>query len=143
MQVRYAARFEQGPRALPAWRRWIGDRLGIDYVDHVIAVFLEFRDFDLSAELSHVSRLKGLEELYLTSSKVTDKELANLAGLHRLRKLDLSGTEVTDRGMTNLEGLGQLEFLNLSQTVVGDAGLAHLRDLRGLQDLLLDDTRVG
>ena len=97
---------------MPAWRRWIGDRLGIDYVDHVSAVILEFRDFDLSAELGHVGRLKGLEGLYLTSSNVTDEGLANIAGLRRLRKLDLSGTGVTDRGMTCLEGLAQLEFLD-------------------------------
>src|SRR4051812_45753588 len=139
-QAQYAAHFEQGPRALPAWRRWIGDRLGIDYVDHVIAVFLEYRDFDLSSELSHVGRLKGLEELYLTCSQVTDEGLANIDSLHSLRKLDLSSTEVTDRGMAHLEGLRRLESLMLSQTRVGDAGLAHLENLRHLQNLHLDDT---
>jgi len=56
-------------------------------------------------------------------------------GLKQLQELELSSTRVTDAGLEHLEGLTQLKYLNLVGTAVTAAGFHHLKRLSGLQEL--------
>ena len=49
--------------------------------------------------------------------------MANLKDMKGLRELDLAYTSVTDAGLANLKEMTALQKLNLSGTGVTDAGL--------------------
>jgi internalin A len=74
---------------------------------------------------------------------ITDAELKELKKLRNLQSLNLSGTRVTDAGLKTLKDLASLQSLDLVGTRVTDAGLKDLKDLKSLRVLLLDRTRVS
>jgi hypothetical protein len=100
------------------------------------------------------SRLKALNELYLSDTQVTDAGLKELArsdgGLKALATLSLGNTQVTDAGLKELarsdSGLKALDTLELSGTPVTDAGLKELSrpdsGLKALSTLYLHRTPV-
>jgi hypothetical protein len=128
------------PKAKPWWPRWLVDRVGVDYFDHVVRVAFTERGTD--GELLQVGHLRKLQELYLRESSVTDAGLTQIKGLSSLRVLDLVRTPVTDAGLKHLKSLTRLEELWLGDTKIGDAGLAHLKGLARLEMLVLGNTRV-
>jgi hypothetical protein len=77
--------------------------------------------------LAYLARLSHLEELYLADNPLTDAGLAHLADLERLRFLSLAGTNVSDEGLKQLSGLKQLVRLDLPGTKVTNAGVAELQ----------------
>ena len=157
------------PSRSPAWLKWLADRLGLDYVSHVIHVDLVGVGPDgpsTGAELDQVVHLKQIEQLELWESSVNDARLAGLKGLTRLRSLGLHKTRVGDKGLANLKGLPalrslwlnrsavtdawvgtpedrtDLEALALWKTSVTDAGLVHLKGLINLKRLILAETQI-
>ncbi len=95
----------------------------------------------LGTGLKHLSGLKSLERLHLTSTHVGDKELAYLLDLPNLKSLSLEGTPVTDAGMVHVGKMTNLERLSLN-SAVGDEGLSHLNNLTGLRSLILKNPAV-
>ena len=92
--------------------------------DDLQALFL----YDVGNEaLTWLSRLNGLQELYLSNSSTTDEGLKELACLSGLRRLYIYHTEITDEGLENLCALKGLRWLTLSGTHVTDEGLAAFR----------------
>jgi hypothetical protein len=93
------------------------------------------------ADLVQVKWIRGLTELNLSETQVTDAGLAHLKGLP-LSYLALARSEVGDTGLAYLQGMRTLGTLDLSGTRVTDAGLAYLKGLHRLHILLLSDTRI-
>ncbi len=57
---------------------------------------LTFRGIELKdADLKHLSKLRGLRHLFLTSKTIGDEGMEHLAGLANLRSLELHITQVT------------------------------------------------
>ena len=91
------------------------------------------------AGMTHVSRMKALEELDLSETQVTGKGLTRLQTLTRLRKLSLpAGAD--DAALANLVVLPDLDELNLAFTEVSDHGLKQLQKLKGLRRLVLPNS---
>jgi hypothetical protein len=120
----------------------LAGRLGIDYFDEVVEIFLPGRlsDSDL-ALVGHFSRLERLDWIG-SHPAVTDAGLAHLSGITKLEELNLSGTDITDAGLAHLSRLIKLEELNLSGADITDAGLVHLRGMAGLKKLDLSGTWI-
>jgi|GEM_PF-3689992 len=91
------------------------------------------RDCDLSA----LSGLTGLQNLYLDNTQVSD--VSALSGLTGLQRLFLDNTHVSD--VSALSGLTGLQRLYLYNTQVSD--VSALSGLTGLQTLFLDNTQVS
>src|SRR4029077_4794720 len=71
--------------------------------------------------LARLVKLTSLQELDLTSTKVSDAALIHLDGLTRLQSLDLTSTQITDAGLDHLAGLTNLQSIDLTGTKVTDA----------------------
>jgi len=76
---------------------------------------------------------RGLHELTLRGSRVTDARLAVLAKLPSLESLSLDSDSMTDRGLACIEKLAHLETLWLRGSQISDAGLVHLEHLPALK----------
>ena len=116
----------------PQWRRWLGDRLGTDFFEDVVDVYLGLRSKD--AGMESVGRLDRLEHL-VVGDQLSDAGLVHLRGLTRLKTLYLESYAITGAGLKNLEGLTRLERLDFCFVPVDDAGLAHLKGLSSLKAL--------
>jgi hypothetical protein len=79
------------------------------------------------AMLSHVSKLRNLEQLNVRVSRITDKGLGSLVSLPRLRSLDLTQTRVTDDGLRLLAGSRSLRTVHVALTQVTQKGIAEVR----------------
>ena len=84
---------------------------------------------------------RGLKQLLLGITGVTEAGLADVGTLTELTNLQFGGTAVTDDGLKHLRGLTKLGTLAVSQHVT-DAGLVHLLPLTGLRYLILLNTAV-
>lgn len=93
------------------------------------------------AGMTYVAEARGLEELLLRRSQVTDAGMESVAELTCLELLWPSRL-ITDDGLESLQRLTGLKTLLLSSTQVSDAGLAHLTGLANLELLYLNDTQV-
>ncbi len=89
-----------------------------------------------------VSQLLSLRELSIRDCLVTDIGLASLRRLRHLQRLDASGTKITNRGLTYVAAMPTLECLRIARTSIGDDGLAYLKVLISLKSLDLSHTRV-
>src|SRR5262249_17953896 len=84
--------------SVPIWApKWLLDRFGIDYFDHVAAVSLQGLEPNrLMIQVGHFDRLEMLE---LVGQPLSDAELAHISQLNHLKNLDLGWTKVTDAGL--------------------------------------------
>ena len=81
-----------------------------------------------------------LDRGYQAFLNVTD---ADLAFLNRgVRNLCLGHTAVTDAGLEQVHECAQLQWLDLSFTAAGDAGLARFAAAEKLEQLNLEQTRI-
>jgi Leucine rich repeat/Leucine Rich repeat len=128
------------PNPRPWAPPWLLRRLGRDFFGDIVYVDLMDRGSD--EIMVAVGHLRGVEELVLTGSEVTDVGLCQIRGLTRLRILELSNTRVSDVGMSYLRDLLNLERLDLRETKVTDRGLGHLQKLTRLEELNLDLDKI-
>ena len=87
-------------------------------------------------DLSPLSSLTGLQQLSVSSTRVSD--LSPLSSLTKLQQLSISSSLVKD--LTSLSSLTELQLLQVSETHVND--LSPLRGLTELQQLYLSRTKV-
>ena len=125
-----------GPRPGPLWLR---SRLGDEYFDTVIGVFLTGRWEDGSAEevrqnVQLVGELPNLRVLSLEKSPVTDDALAAVAGQTDLVYFWLDDTQISDAGLVHLRRMQRLKYLYIRNSRVTDAGIEALkRDLPNMR----------
>ncbi len=93
--------------------------------------------------VNHLAPLTQLGQLHLASLNVTDAGLAALKGMTRLHTLELEDTRIGDDGLPRIADLKSLDGLDLSGTRITDAGLAHLKTLRRLENVKLNRTKVS
>ena len=79
------------------------------------------------ADLEGIVHLTGLEELYLSGTRLTDGALNRIASLTNLKRLYLYQTDITDGGLAYLLHLPALVSLTSSGNAITEAGLAALR----------------
>jgi hypothetical protein len=77
--------------------------------------------------LVHLKHLTGLQELDLSSTRITDAGLVHLEQLTGLQTLGLRDTEVSVGGLVHLKPLVNLRFVDLSLTKVDDFAAQDLR----------------
>ncbi|MFO1094970.1 MAG: hypothetical protein U0992_16935 [Planctomycetaceae bacterium] len=94
------------------------------------------------AGLQHLLSLRGLTQLDLIATPITDNGLQTVAELTQVQSLNLDSTRITDAGLARLAGLQSLTQLGLRDTAISDAGLAHLSGLTSLYSLNLANTRI-
>jgi len=94
------------------------------------------------ADLPLLAQARGLRELSLAGTQITDQGAEALAALTRLTHLNLARTQVGNATLAALARLTELRELNLDKTQVTDPGLARLASLKNLERLYLSDTQV-
>jgi internalin A len=99
-------------------------------------------DGTTDAGMTRLGRLKKLQWLGLSYTKVSDDGLRVVAGFDRLETLDL-GELTTDAGLAHLKGLKRLKDLHLQKASISDAGLVVVGQLEDLSFLSLDSTKVS
>ena len=105
---------------------------------------LTLSDTDFSdADAPFISRLKRIERLYLTRTRIGDQAIASLVACERIENLGLAWTAVSDASAERLAQLSALKNLVLSGTQFTDAGLLPLARLQRLQTLWLDDNAIS
>lgn len=82
--------------------------------------------------LDGIEKLKTLEELDLTDTKVNDDSLDHLAALSKLRTLNLTSTFITNAAFPKLARIPKLEHLILDRTNVSGVGSSSLRRVKKL-----------
>jgi Leucine-rich repeat (LRR) protein len=82
--------------------------------------------------LSHLAKLKSLEELELGGDKMTDAGLQHLAELPRLEYLLLWG-RFSDAGIAHLKKLPALRTVNINIEQFGNLGMRHLSECPRLE----------
>jgi len=92
--------------------------------------------------LKELKEIKGLGELFLGNTRITDAGLKELKELPNLSSLDLNNTKTTNAGLQELKGLPNLSILSLCNTNVTDAGLKELKEIKKLSVLDLGYTQV-
>jgi hypothetical protein len=88
-----------------------------------------------AVELSQMEKIQpnDLQALYLY--EIADDDLESIAHLTGLEELYLSGTRLTDAALRGIHRLSNLKRIYLYQTVITDLGLVHLARLPGLKGL--------
>ncbi len=94
------------------------------------------------AGIQHVTRLTGLQRLYLNDIPVTNKAMESIAKLTKLDVLSLRNTSIDDSGILPLKALKRLRVLNLAKTGISNESLKQIQDLHELDTLVLVDTKV-
>jgi hypothetical protein len=133
-----------GRNALPFWKKWIADRIGVDYVGNVIFVQIVTTADDPVGQraLVSLSALGGVETLNLVGPEVTDATLEDLRPLKQVKSLMIQNCRVTNAGMSHLAALPQLETLYINGVPIRDDCVVFLSRLAGLRNLSLFRTEV-
>ncbi len=88
--------------------------------------------------LAEVSKMNGLEELFLRLDHITDKGIMQLSSLKNLKYLSLDRClKVTDRCLDTLESMKTLERLSLAKTAISEAGVRRVSKWKNLKVLSL------
>ena len=88
--------------------------------DDLQSIFLYNCDDTIMSQIAH---LTGLQELYLSDTKITDQGLALLRPLMSLQRISIYHTSVGDKGLLNLALLPGLKWLTCSGTDATEEGL--------------------
>ncbi len=83
------------------------------------ALFLYNCDDDILANIVH---LKGLQELYLSDTRISDQGLALLRPLVSLQRVSIYHTAISDKGIFNLVAIPRLKWLTCSGTNATEDG---------------------
>lgn len=84
----------------------------------------------------------NLRVLYLSNTPLDDKGLERLVECKGIHDLFLDGTKITDAGLASLTNLPNLEELFLANTAITDSGIQHICKLARLRALDVHGTRV-
>ena len=85
----------------------------------------------------HFAGMHNLEDVCVSSDRITGSGLVHLTGLTRLKKLLVHGW-ATDASLKHISKLDRLEFLGASEVAqITDSGLAHIAQLHNLRFLHL------
>lgn len=91
-----------------------------------------------------LARAESLEEIAISSDKLSSAALQVLARLPSLRSLQIHrGPRIGDEGLRSLSKCVNLRELYLRGTSITDAGLSHIGSLPHLWSLVLDDTGIS
>lgn len=77
--------------------------------------------------LSHISHLTGLQELYLSDTQITDNGITQLRALKTLQRVSIYHTAITDKGLLNLALIPSLKWLTCSGIDATEEGLNFFR----------------
>ena len=88
----------------------------------------------------HLTTLKKLELLVITSDGLTDSAMKSIGKLKALTKLDVKGDGLTNVGLAELVHLKALRRLFLYNTMLQDSHLAPLYQLKWLDELCVPMT---
>ena len=128
--------FSEGSAADRWAPTWLRDWLGEDYFRRVTGIDLQ--GCEASDELvADIARLRDVQHLSLTQTKITDQALHHLARLTKLKALSLGFNGITNASLEQLAPLDELIFLDLDVTEVTDDGLPALNELAKLYHLKL------
>ncbi|GLI38527.1 hypothetical protein KI811_10245 [Geobacter hydrogenophilus] len=117
------------------------DLLGTLQADDLQACFLYGIADD---DLTHILRLTGIKELYLSGEGITGEGIVHLLELKNLERIYLYDTRVTDAGLASLKYLPRLRSLTISNAPVTDGGLDRLRlALPGCRVVILQSGKRG
>ena len=96
------------------------------------------------AGVAHLGRLRRLQMLDISLSRLTDEGVRSLAVLPELEELGLQG-KFTDKSLLYLSRAGHLKSLRLhgGECEFGDEGLRHLEGLKDLRRLILENAKVS
>jgi len=72
--------------------------------------------------ISRIVHLSGLQELYLSDTRITDDGLAMLRQLKSLQRISIYHTAIGDKGLVNLALIKGLKWLTCSGTEISEAG---------------------
>lgn len=91
--------------------------------------------------IGHLSGMRKLKELEITTSKLSDAALSRLRSLTSLEYLALEGNSFSDAGLANLQDMTQLKelFIGNGDIELTDDGLAHLKRLTSLEFLSIQN----
>ncbi|HEY3308501.1 MAG TPA: hypothetical protein VGJ93_08600 [Desulfuromonadaceae bacterium] len=92
--------------------------------DDLQALFLH--DIDDNS-LAHLVHLSGLQELYLSNTRVSDSGLQLLNSLSGLTRLSIYHTAISDAGLANLSSMIRLRCLTCTGTRISEEGLNRFR----------------
>jgi Planctomycete cytochrome C len=110
--------------------------------EHVMANFVNVKNYDIS----FLDNLKSIENqlvrLRLSNQPVKDDDLKKVAALKNITRLNLEKTLITDAGLAHLKDMPNLEQLNIYGTNITDKGLAHLSNCKSLKVLYLWGTKT-
>lgn len=115
------------------------------------AVFDEERLFRLELQRSRVrdtdlpefvTWVPDLEEIDLTSTKITDEGIATIARLTSLRKVAISATKISAAALDHLAGLPNLTDLYLVSIPITDDAIPALSKLNRLRKLSVSATQL-
>ena len=94
--------------------------------------------------LERLKPLPSLVDLNLHHAEfVTDEGVAHLRGWKALERLNLKGTKITDTALEHLAGVSSLKWLDVSFTQVTDGGLEHLTNLPRLETLVIGGNKMA
>ena len=92
--------------------------------DDIQALFLYNCDDSIISNIVHLS---GLQELYLSDSRVSDQGVALLHPLKSLQRMSIYHTAIGDEGLLNLAAIPQLKWLTCSGTAATEEGFNQFR----------------
>jgi hypothetical protein len=140
-------RDEEAPAKPVIGVKIVNQELGNDDLK-ALAALKGVRELDISGTpvtdvgLKELKELTGLQMLNLSSTKISDSGLRELKEFKNLQKLYLANTLVTDAGLKDLNELSTLQTLDLTATKITDSGLKELLGLKSLKYLNLANTKV-
>jgi hypothetical protein len=94
--------------------------------------------------VAHLAGLKGLKNIHISHSNLTDVSLALLSRLPAIETLSLQQNHFSDEGLARLTGKERLKglYIGIGDLRVTDAGLAHLGDFKKLEGVDVQDSQV-
>lgn len=128
----------------PPGPEWLRRRIGDDYFQKVVAVFVTENPYFRDEHLPPIEQLPALRMLALDNTQISDAALPRIAQCRRLTFLDIAETNVTDAGMESVAQLRQLKDLwvgDWARGTVGDHGMKKLVGLAHLERLYLGGKR--